>query len=166
MGNAFPLVVAGKDGVGYQVSPALKKVLQARTPKKFIKKDPRGFDYVEIGYVRRMLDAAFPMSWSTQADLVVPWDVISKTGQLAVKVTLTVYDLETRQEIRRVENYGSSEVKRYKQDHPTKPGHPMDIGNDLKAAAADGLKKCASMLGIAQDIYEPKVQAAVDSEKP
>ena len=32
---------------------------------------------------------------------------------------------------------------------------PLDIGNDLKAAATDCLKKCASELGIASDIYAP-----------
>ena len=30
---------------------------------------------------------------------------------------------------------------------------PLDIGNDFKAAATDALKKCASELGIASDIY-------------
>ena len=36
---------------------------------------------------------------------------------------------------------------------PTK--NPLDIGNDLKAAATDALKKCASELGIAADVYAP-----------
>ena len=31
----------------------------------------------------------------------------------------------------------------------------MDLGNDLKAATTDALKKCASELGIASDIYAP-----------
>jgi hypothetical protein len=30
---------------------------------------------------------------------------------------------------------------------------PLSIGNDLKAAATDALKKCAAELGIAADIY-------------
>jgi hypothetical protein len=30
---------------------------------------------------------------------------------------------------------------------------PLSIGNDLKAAATDCLKKCASELGIASDVY-------------
>jgi isopentenyldiphosphate isomerase len=30
---------------------------------------------------------------------------------------------------------------------------PIDYGNDLKAASTDALKKCASELGIASDIY-------------
>lgn len=30
---------------------------------------------------------------------------------------------------------------------------PLDLGNDLKAAATDALKKCASQIGIAADVY-------------
>jgi len=30
---------------------------------------------------------------------------------------------------------------------------PLSIGNDLKSAATDCLKKCASEIGIASDIY-------------
>lgn len=33
---------------------------------------------------------------------------------------------------------------------------PLSIGNDLKAAATDCLKKCAAELGIAADIYNPQ----------
>ena len=29
----------------------------------------------------------------------------------------------------------------------------LDFGNDLKGAATDSMKKCASMLGIASDVY-------------
>lgn len=29
----------------------------------------------------------------------------------------------------------------------------LDFGNDLKAASTDALKKCASLLGIASDVY-------------
>jgi hypothetical protein len=32
---------------------------------------------------------------------------------------------------------------------------PLDLGNDLKAATTDALKKCASELGIASDVYAP-----------
>ena len=44
--------------------------------------------------------------------------------------------------------FGRADIK-FKKD--TK--EPMDLGNDLKAATTDALKKCASELGIAGDIY-------------
>jgi hypothetical protein len=34
--------------------------------------------------------------------------------------------------------------------------NPLDLGNDLKAASTDALKKCASELGIASDVYAPE----------
>jgi len=44
--------------------------------------------------------------------------------------------------------FGRADIKIWK---GTK--NPLDYGNDLKAAATDSLKKCASELGIASDIY-------------
>ncbi len=46
---------------------------------------------------------------------------------------------------------GSSEVKKMKD------GTIMDLANDYKSAASDCLKKCASLLGIAFDVYHPSV---------
>jgi len=46
---------------------------------------------------------------------------------------------------------------------------PLDLGNDLKAATTDALKKCASELGIASDVYAPNEFKAIhvmsESEK-
>lgn len=33
---------------------------------------------------------------------------------------------------------------------------PLDLGNDLKAATTSALKKCASELGVASDVYAPQ----------
>jgi len=61
------------------------------------------------------------------------------------------------------DNYGNTKPKRF----PT--NIPLDLGNDLKAAATDSLKKCASELGIASDIYGAKefkeIQVISESEK-
>ena len=48
----------------------------------------------------------------------------------------------------------------------------MDFGNDMKAAASDALKKCASQFGLFNDIYrdneimEIQVVANEESEEP
>jgi len=44
--------------------------------------------------------------------------------------------------------FGRADIKLRKAD-----GVPLDLGNDLKAASTDALKKCASELGIASDVY-------------
>ena len=41
----------------------------------------------------------------------------------------------------------------YKKDMVNGERVPLSIGNDLKAAATDALKKCAAEIGIAADIY-------------
>lgn len=44
--------------------------------------------------------------------------------------------------------YGNKDIVRMRSN-----GKPISIGNDLKAAATDALKKCAAEIGIAADIY-------------
>jgi isopentenyldiphosphate isomerase len=51
-----------------------------------------------------------------------------------------------------------------KKSVPTKL--PLDIGNDLKAASTDALKKCASELGIASDVYAPNEFKHISIKKP
>jgi hypothetical protein len=46
------------------------------------------------------------------------------------------------------QQFGRADIKLRKAD-----GAPLDLGNDLKAASTDALKKCASELGIASDVY-------------
>jgi hypothetical protein len=57
------------------------------------------------------------------------------------------------------DNYTKKEKSRAKKtrkidDFTGKP-IPLDFGNDMKAAASDALKKAASQLGIAADVYDP-----------
>ncbi len=175
--NAGALSLLG----GWTLPAEFKKKLEQRTPKAFIVKKPgpkctcKGrdvancpgmhFDTVEIGYVRRRLDELFtPFGWDSEVREATPWEVVGKTGQLAVHVRLLIKDPLSGRLLTSKENYGSSDVKFYASGD--KSGQPLDIGNDLKAAAADGLKKCAAMLGICADIYEPKVQAKKDRENP
>ena len=56
-----------------------------------------------------------------------------------------------------------------KQYHAKEPSaNPLDLGNDLKAATTDALKKCAAELGIAADVYAPNEYKEIKliSEKP
>ena len=43
---------------------------------------------------------------------------------------------------------GSSKIK-----YMSGTNDPVDIGDDFKSAATDTWKKCASMIGIAHDVY-------------
>lgn len=123
------------------------KVLNKNTPKEKIKKRPDGFDYVEIGYVVSQLDEAFNRLWE--------WEIIEQQlgdRQVWVKGRLTVH-LAPNFSLKK-DAYGSADIQRYRTGH-AKAGQVMDIGNTLKSASSDALKKAASMLGIASDVYFP-----------
>ena len=153
--------LAQYDEQAWGINAELRKRLSKRTPKVMVKKNPAtGFDYVEVGYVRRRLDECFGLLWSETAEMIVPWEIVAQFNQLSVKVRLEIRDPRSNLVVIVRENYGGSEIKRYGEKH-NRAGQPMDLSNDLKAATAEGLKKCASMLGICADIYEPKVEAAL-----
>lgn len=122
-------------------------VLNEATPIDKIKQRPgnagRTFKYIEIGYVVKQLDRAFGRLWD--------WEIIDQnvgTSQLWVKGRLTVH-LAPNFDLKK-ETFGSSDIKKFSQT-----GLVIDIGNDLKSASSDALKKAASMLGIASDVYFP-----------
>jgi hypothetical protein len=120
--------------------------LVEKTPKQYIYQRPgKGgtkWDYVTVSYVQRVLDFSFGFNWDFE---------IVEHGKEADHVwvlgKLTVYSEDGQRKIVKSQ-FGRSEVK-YKKDSKDL----LDYGNDLKAAASDALKKCASMLGIARDIY-------------
>lgn len=117
-----------------------------KTPPQYIYKRPgKGggtWDYVTVGYVQRVLDYCFGFNWDFQ---------IVEHGKEAdhvwVRGKLTVKSPDGERTISK-EQFGRSEVK-----HKKDSKDMLDYGNDLKSAASDALKKCASMLGIARDIY-------------
>ena len=123
------------------------KAIGAITPADKIKTRPgnagRMFTYVEVGYVISQLDEAFGRLWD--------WEVIEQNvgqSQVWVRGRLTIhvapnFDLKK-------DAFGSSDIKKF-----TTTKMAIDIGNDLKSASSDALKKAASYLGIASDVYFP-----------
>jgi len=131
-----------------QLTPpkTLYTVLNKKTPAKFIKRRMgRGgkyFDYVETGFVIEQLNKAFNNMWDFEiVDKQIGQDKIWVLGKLTVKF-ITPFGIQTISK----SQFGGSDVKRSN-------GVVIDIGDDLKAAASDSLKKCASLLGIAKDVY-------------
>lgn len=120
--------------------------LVEKTPAQYVYKRPgkggKQWDYVTVSYIQRVLDYAFGFNWDFE---------ITEHGKEADHVwvlgRLTVYSEDGSRKIVKSQ-FGRSEVK-YKQGGK----ELLDYGNDLKAASSDALKKCASMLGIARDIY-------------
>lgn len=131
--------------------------LFTRTPKQHLKKRPgKGggqWDYVTGVYVKKVLN--YISGWLWDFEIVDKGDV--KVGERIVqvwvqgKLTLKRINQETKQIETTIikTQFGGADVKYMKSN--TK--QPLDYANDLKAASTDALKKCASELGIASDVY-------------
>jgi len=124
------------------------------TPERFIKQRPgRGgkkFNYVEVGYVIDRLNKIFgKLGWDRETGLVPE---LTDENFITVKVKLTVKDHKGHSVTKT--SFGGVDRKRL-----TKDKGYVDPGDDAKAAEADGLKKAASLFGIAFDVYYPNMAA-------
>jgi len=111
-----------------------------RTPTQYIKQrvvGEKSFSYVTGGYIKKCLNLMWGWNWSFE---IISEQVIE--GHVVVKGKLTCADGKIVKM-----QYGSKEIEK------DKDGKAIDIGFDFKAAATDCLKKCASEIGIAADIY-------------
>lgn len=134
---------------------SLIKTVDLRAPQR--REPPR---YVEVGHYLRRLNEGTDGRWSWQ---VIEW--FDREDQVVVRCQLTVH---TDPPIVR-EAFGAAQIK-YRRDAKTRePLGMLSLGDDLKAAATDALKKAASTLGIGLDINcerepeeEPRDDAAED----
>lgn len=129
-------------------------ILLKPTPKKYVKsrkgKGGQTWDYVTGGHVTKILNLSFGWNWDFE---VIKYEYDLQIGQAFVHGRLTVRIKET---VIRKEQFGRVDIKFLK---GTK--NPVDLGNDLKAASTDCLKKCASLVGVANDIYNKEDFAPV-----
>lgn len=118
----------------------------AKTPKAMIKSRPaKGggeWYYVDAAYVQKVLNIMFGWDWDFEII-----DEIIQHGEAVVKGKLTV---RSNGRVITKMQYGNKEIVTRKNSDKA-----LSIGNDLKAAASDALKKCAFAIGIAQDVYNP-----------
>lgn len=108
----------------------------------------RKFSYVDTAYIVEQLNDIFGHAWSFESELITPWELIAKSRQVVVKCRIKVGGIVKEQ-------YGESDIKFHKLPDGSGPdlGRPLSIGNDIKGATSDGMKKCASLLGVAADVY-------------
>ena len=126
------------------LSPKQLNIIFAKTPPKFIKQRPaKGggkWNYVQTAYFQKCLNLMFGFDWDFE---IIDEKILDK--QVIVKGKLTCR-AGGKQIIKM--QYGRKDIA-FKKDSTEQ----LDLGNDLKAAASDALKKCASEIGIAGDIY-------------
>jgi hypothetical protein len=118
--------------------------LLKKTPEKYIKKRPaKGggqWEFVTGGYVKKCLNLMFGFDWDFE---VIKFEIIGKQAIVLGKLTCRSGNKTIVKQ-----QFGRQDIK-YRKD----TNEPMDLGNDLKGATTDSLKKCASEIGIASDIY-------------
>ena len=123
--------------------------LLKKTPAKYIKKRPAkgggDWNYVTGGYVKKCLNLMFGWNWDFE---IVSEEILLEAKQVIVKGKLTcrTYNASIIKT-----QFGGADIK-FKRGTDVH----LDLANDFKAAASDALKKAASMIGIAADIYNPE----------
>ena len=135
------------------ISPEQVERIFSRTPAEHIKTRPaKGggqWNYVTGVYVKKVLNYTFGWLWDFE---VVDKGNVQENGkmkQIWVQGKLTVKTIDKNGNIIPAivkTQFGGADVKY------TKKGM-MDYANDLKSATTDCLKKCASEIGIASDVY-------------
>ena len=143
-------------------------IMLKRTPEQYKKKRPaKGggeWEYVTGGYVKKCLNLMFGWDWDFE---IVDEKIMIEAKEVVVKGRLTCRSGGNT--IIKMQ-YGNKDImfrKQYTDEEKRNPPIPLSVGNDMKAAATDALKKCASEIGIAADIYnkEDFREVRVDTEK-
>jgi len=119
------------------------------SPEQIRQREGRGgtrLDYLETHSVITRLNEAFNGAWSFEV-----LDFKTMEGEIVVHGKLTAGGQVKAQ-------FGSADIHRTRGEDGEK-GAPISIGDDLKAAASDSLKKCATLFGVGLHLYD-KPQAA------
>lgn len=134
------------------------QLLFKKTPEKYVKTRPaKGggtWSYVSANYIQKCLNLMFGWNWDFE---ILDEKILIDAKQVIVKGKL-VCRIEDKT-ITKIQ-YGRKDIAFQKSTNT-----PLDLGNDLKAASSDALKKCASMLGIAGDVYGKEDFREVEIEK-
>ena len=125
-----------------EVTNQHSKVSDMKTPKAFVRK-VMGLDYVEIGYMKAIADKEFP-GWS--------WEIINSealgSAAYVVHGRLKWYD-------NGVMRIGDMVAAHRIQIKKGTNNEFVNVGNDIKSANTDCMKKALNMyMNIADDIYK------------
>ena len=154
-----------------EVKNALEGLIRGQTPATEIRtRVIRGGGkarYVNTYFMTRMASLLTGFRWSSEcmAEKYVPNEMAPR--EVGAKMRVTLYDEEGKSYF--MEAWGQSDVKKYANNDPKgnyKAGDPMSIIGDMKAAYSDGIKKCLSYFGIANDVYGGKDLSYFGGETP
>lgn len=165
------LTIFNNDSYGKDIQTAIKSLISGKTPITEVRKrDSRGgeVNYVNGYYMFRQASLITGFRWSSKClrEKYLPnEDTPTEIGAL---MEVTLYDQAGNAYSH--QSWGSSDVKRYAKDQfkdgkkVHSAGEIISLLDDLKAAYTDGIKKCLSYFGIANDIYGGKELNYFESE--
>ena len=148
-----------------EVKNALENLIRGHTPIDEIKtRTVRGGKkarYVSTYFMTRQVSLLTGLRWSSECleEKYIPNE--QNPREIGAKMRVTIYDNDGNKFHQ--ESWGQSDVKKYVKDMVSergtliaKAGEPMSVIDDIKAAYSDGIKKCLSYFGIANDVYGGK----------
>lgn len=128
------------------------RMVQKTPPQHIYERPAKGggkWKYVTGNYVEKILNFTFGWNWDFEiVNHGKEGDMVWVHGKLTVK--------DDKGHTITKSQFGRADIK-FKTDFvngkKVKTKDMLDYGNDLKSATTDALKKCASLLGIASDVY-------------
>ena len=122
------------------------------TPKYYVK-ERQGFDYVDEGYMRHVLNQNYPI-WNWE---FIKYELLGSEW-IAVQGRLTIYDNGIS---RKYDSISSHRIQKKRDSEEF-----VDIGNDMKAANTDAFKVAVNRLcNVSDDVYRKRIESAKLSEK-
>jgi len=145
MKNGKDVVVKNSGLIEVETSVITKhsEVSQLDTPNYYVKQQ-QGFDYVDEGYMRHLLNLHYPI-WKWE---IIKYEFIGDKA-IAVHGRLTIMDNGVERHFDSIDAHRvASNDKGY-----------VDIGNDLKSANTDCFKVAVNRLcNIADDVYRKRIE--------
>ncbi len=123
-----------------------KKISQQRTNPNHVKQKA-GMDYVEFSYMKNKANEHFPL-WSFKNLKIAHEFLVS--GWVVVQGELHFFD----EGVPRVGSVAAAHRIAFKSGESRTPENIVDLGNDVKAAVSDAMKKAFNVyMNISDDIY-------------
>ena len=129
-----------------------KEISFTDTPKYYVK-EKQGFDYVDEGYMRHVLNQNYPI-WNWE---IIKYELLGSEW-IAVQGRLTIYDNGIS---RKYDSISSHRIQKKRDSEEF-----VDIGNDMKAANTDAFKVAVNRLcNVSDDVYRKRIESAELSDK-
>ena len=129
-----------------------KEISFTDTPKYYVK-EKQGFDYVDEGYMRHVLNQFYPV-WNWE---IIKYELLGSEW-IAVQGRLTIYDNGI---CRNYDSISSHRIQKKRESDEF-----VDIGNDMKAANSDAFKVAVNRLcNVSDDVYRKRIETPELSEK-